>query len=672
MKSAARVAVFPKGFINELSEGTMSLWEWIELAGTLGADGLEMYPRFLESLEPSYLHSVREACDKVNLAIPMMCSSPDFTQPDPARRREEMQYIKSMIDVMAILGPEDFRSCRVLSGQRRNEVGREDGIRWTVECIQELLPYAAEKKVHLVMENHYKDGYWTAPEFALPCDIYLEIISQIESRWFGANYDPSNAIVAGYDPILLLEQIRSRVSTMHASDRYLKEGYTMDDIREYLDQGYSNALQHGVIGKGMNDYDTIFRMLQEEKFGGWISIEDGVNGLDELQESVNFIKTKIAQYLSGSGLMKTIVLKNANSESAEVIVAEKPRPELKSDHEVCIKVLSVGLDGTDKEIILHRYGVPAEGEDDLIIGHELIGEVEQAGAASGFSVGDAVTVLVRRPCLDPDCLNCRADRSDCCQTGTYTERGIKGSHGFMCEYVVEDANYVVKIPDSLKHLGVWVEPQSIFEKIWSTISHIQQRFVWKPKRALVLGSGPMGLLSALSFRSMGLETHVWSLHAEDSIQANVLANIGAQFQSAYTDESDGSGSHGIVRHYGDRLHLNFDVVLECTGFTPLLSEAMQLLDRNGSIGLLGVTAMDRHTTVPIDRINQNFVMGNQCMVGSVNASKADFLRAIDRLHQVERCYPGTLSGLITDEFTPEQVASVDFDRIGVKGIVRMS
>ncbi|MBP3961563.1 TIM barrel protein [Paenibacillus lignilyticus] len=672
MTTTARVALFPKGFMNELSDGTMSLWEWIEIAGTLGADGLEMYPRFLESTEPSYLLAVREACDKVRLAIPMMCSSPDFTQPDPALRREEIQHIKTMIDVMAILGPEDFRSCRVLSGQRRIEVSREDGIRWTVECIQELLEYAAEKKVVLVMENHYKDGYWTAPEFALPCDIYLEIISQIESPWFGVNYDPSNAIVAGYEPIRLLEQVRSRVITMHASDRYLKEGYSMDDIREFMDQGYSHALEHGVIGKGMNDYGMIFRILQEEKFAGWISIEDGVNGLEELEESVHFIKNQIKRYLSYSEVMKAIVLKNANSESAAVTLSEKPRPELKADHEVLIKVISVGLDGTDKEIIMHRYGVPPEGEEDLIIGHELIGVVEQAGAASGFNVGDAVTVLVRRPCPEPDCQNCRADRSDYCQSGNYIERGIKGSHGFMCEYVVEDADYVVKVPDGMSHLGVWVEPQSIFEKLWSTIAHFQQRFVWKPKRALVLGSGPMGLLSALSLRTMGIETHVWSLHAVDSLQANVLSKIGSQFQSAYNDSSVGAAEHGLARHYGSKRKLNFDIVLECTGFTPLLVEAAHLLNRNGIIGLLGISSTNRHIEVPMDQINQHFVIGNQCMVGSVNASKPDFIRAIDRIGQVERCYPGTLSSLITDEFTPEQVASVRFDRIGIKGVVRMS
>ncbi|MFC4810890.1 glucose 1-dehydrogenase [Paenibacillus sp. GCM10023250] len=369
--------------------------------------------------------------------------------------------------------------------------------------------------------------------------------------------------------------------------------------------------------------------------------------------------------------MKTIVLKNAASESARIELAEKPKPAIRHDGEVLIRVLSVGIDGTDKEIVTHRYGVPEEGEDDLIIGHELSGIVEEAGAASGFRPGDAVTALVRRPCADPACANCRADRADYCETGAYTERGIKGSHGFMREYVVEDARYVVKVPDDLRRLGVWVEPQSIFEKLWTTIACIQQRLVWRPKRALVLGSGPMGLLSALSLRTMGLETHVWSLHAGDGPQARALADAGAEFQSAYDDSPAGEGGCGLARHYGDKRGLGFDVVLECTGYSPLLVEAHQVLNRNGIIGTVGISPTDRRIPVPMDDINQRMVIGNQTVVGSVNASKADFARALDRIREMERRHPGLLRSLITDEFAPEQVPSLQFDRIGIKAVVRM-
>jgi sugar phosphate isomerase/epimerase len=301
--TGAKISVFPKGYMDELSDGRMSLFEWIDMAGTLNADGLELYPLFLKQTDEEYLRQVKEAAQKHSLEIAMMCSSPDFTHPDAEYREEEIRKMKRMIDVMAYLGPEDFRSTRVLSGQNRPEVSREDGIRWTVECINSLLPYAEEKKVHLVMENHYKDGFWIYPEFAQPHDIYLEIIGQISSPWFGVNYDPSNAIFAGENPLQLLEQVKSRLITMHASDRYLKPGSSMEDLKKsYSVQGYSAALAHGVIGKGLNDYDAIFTILKEIGFDGWISIEDGVNGMGDLQESVIFLREKVARYLGGAAI----------------------------------------------------------------------------------------------------------------------------------------------------------------------------------------------------------------------------------------------------------------------------------------------------------------------------------------------------------------------------------
>ncbi|GCL72434.1 sugar phosphate isomerase/epimerase [Paenibacillus naphthalenovorans] len=298
LQDGPKISVFPKGYMDELSDGRMTLFEWIEMAGTLGADGLELYPLFLKQQDAEYLTQVKESAQEQGLEIPMMCSSPDFTHPDPSFRKQEIEKMRQIIDIMAFLGPDRFRSCRVLSGQKRPEVSREDGIRWTVESIQELLPYAERKNVHLVMENHYKDGFWIHPEFAQPSDIYLEIVEQIASPWFGVNFDPSNAIFAGEDPLKLLAQVKHRLITMHASDRYLKEGYTLDDLKEYSLQGYSQALAHGVIGKGINDYDRIFEQLHSIRFRSWISIEDGVNGLGDLRESVQFLKGKVTQYFS--------------------------------------------------------------------------------------------------------------------------------------------------------------------------------------------------------------------------------------------------------------------------------------------------------------------------------------------------------------------------------------
>ena len=280
--------------MNELCVArTMTLFDWIELAASLDVDGVEMYPGFFESFDSEYLGRVKDQLAKHNLEAPMMCASPDFTIPDPETRRAEIEREKQMIDVTAQLGG---GFCRVLSGQRREDVARADGVRWSVECITALLPYAAARGVVLAMENHYKDGFWRYPEFAQRSDVFLEIINQIDSPWFGVNFDPSNAIIAGEDPLTLLAAVKDRVITMHASDRFLVSG-TLEDLRKQDGAlGYAQNLKHGVIGKGLNDYDAIFRTLRAEGFAGWISIEDGENGMDELHESVQFLRTKIAEH----------------------------------------------------------------------------------------------------------------------------------------------------------------------------------------------------------------------------------------------------------------------------------------------------------------------------------------------------------------------------------------
>jgi sugar phosphate isomerase/epimerase len=207
--------------------------------------------------------------------------------------KTEIEKEKRMIDLTARMGG---RYCRILSGQRREDVSRADGVRYTVESIQEVIPYAAERGIILNMENHYKDGYWKYPEFAQHLDVFLEVINQIDSPWFGVNYDPSNAIICGEDPLEVLAAIKHRVITMHASDRYLISG-TIEDLKQQDgSMGYAKNLRHGVIGKGLNDYDTIFSTLRAEGFNSWISIEDGENGMDELRESVRFLRRKMAEH----------------------------------------------------------------------------------------------------------------------------------------------------------------------------------------------------------------------------------------------------------------------------------------------------------------------------------------------------------------------------------------
>jgi sugar phosphate isomerase/epimerase len=180
-------------------------------------------------------------------------------------------------------------------------VSREDGLVWVAECFASLLPYAEELDLTLTLENHYKDNYWTHPEFAQDSETFCELLDRVPSDRLGVNYDPSNAILAGEDPLDLLERVKARVVTMHASDRSLKPGYTLADLRRQEDSvGYAAVLQHGEIGKGMNDFDAIFATLRDAGFDGWISIEDGVNGMDELMRSADFLRGKIATYFAGN------------------------------------------------------------------------------------------------------------------------------------------------------------------------------------------------------------------------------------------------------------------------------------------------------------------------------------------------------------------------------------
>jgi sugar phosphate isomerase/epimerase len=271
----------------------MSLRQWIELAATLQIDGLEFYAGFLDLREERQWTEARRAADALGLVIPMLCCSPDFTHPDAAFRSQQIEGEKKGITMAAALGA---KFCRVLSGQRRPDVSRSEGLDYAASCIEACLPHAERCGVTLVIENHYKDNYWTYPEFAQHMDVFCELVAQIDSPHFGVNYDPSNTILAGEDPLELLRRVKHRVRTMHASDRYLVEG-TIDDLRrEETSVGYAKRLRHGVIGRGMNDYDAIFRELKSVGFNGWVSIEDGENGLDELRDSVTFLRQKIAVY----------------------------------------------------------------------------------------------------------------------------------------------------------------------------------------------------------------------------------------------------------------------------------------------------------------------------------------------------------------------------------------
>lgn len=294
-----RLSAFPKCYLDQISHAkTMSVEDWINEAMDLDCDGLEMYEGFLWYPEDhAYILGIGDRIRAAGFEMPMLCCSPDFTNPDPDARRAAVVHQLRMIEVASMLGGPGV-VCRVLSGPRYPEVEREQGLRWVVECIEACLPKARELGVILGIENHYKDGHWRYPEFAQKMDVFLDLLSRIKERdFFGVQFDPSNAIVAGDDPIELLERVKDRVVSMHASDRYLEPGHTLDELRQADGTlGYSPFLNHGVVGKGLNDYDRIFTILANSGYRGWVSIEDGMNGFDEMAESLAFLRAKIKQY----------------------------------------------------------------------------------------------------------------------------------------------------------------------------------------------------------------------------------------------------------------------------------------------------------------------------------------------------------------------------------------
>ncbi|TKK69228.1 TIM barrel protein [Ilyomonas limi] len=289
------LAAFPKAFMNALcKDGSMKVADWIQLASKLDIDGLEWYAGFIEMQDENNWEIFRRMVEDTGKCIPMMCCSPDFTHPDKTFREKEIVKEKRWIDMTYTLGGS---YCRVLSGQRRPELSVEEGVQLAADCINECLPYAAERGITLILENHYKDDFWEYPEFAQKMAVFSRLVDSIHHPYFGVNYDPSNTYLAGEDPMDLLKSVSNRVVTMHASDRYLKEG-TIADLRreEGGSAGYAKRLSHGEIGKGLNDYNVIFSELKRAGFNGWISIEDGVEGMEQLERSVAFVRRKIKEY----------------------------------------------------------------------------------------------------------------------------------------------------------------------------------------------------------------------------------------------------------------------------------------------------------------------------------------------------------------------------------------
>jgi sugar phosphate isomerase/epimerase len=252
-------------------------------------------------MDDDFVDRVGDALATAEFAMPMMCASPDFTHPDAAVRARELDQQAEFMRITRRLGGRGS-FCRVLSGQAHPGVSVEQGLEWARTAIESLLPLARELDITLAIENHYKASTWDYPEFAQRADVFLSLVDAIDDRVsFGVQFDPSNAIVAGEDSARFLERVIDRVVSMQASDRYLAPGATLDSLKQADGTiGYSPNLLHGVIGQGLNDYDEIFRILTRAGYDGWISIEDGVNGMDELRRSAEFLIEARDRWFGGS------------------------------------------------------------------------------------------------------------------------------------------------------------------------------------------------------------------------------------------------------------------------------------------------------------------------------------------------------------------------------------
>jgi sugar phosphate isomerase/epimerase len=292
---APRISVFPKCYVEDLVAKRRSYIEWIHDAATLGGEGVEHYDEFFVSYDEKDVAPIVDAMVETKQISSMLCFSPDFTHPDPRERARDVERQKRAIDLTIRLGA---RHCRTLSGQKYPGLSIEEGVSRASACIAEALDYAIKRDVVLCLENHYKVGQWIYPEFAQQEEPFLALLDALpDTPHFGVQYDPSNAVIGGFDPIAFLDKVKHRVVTVHASDRFLAPGASLDDLRAHDGTiGYPDQMTHGETGRGTNDYDAIFRLLRSVDFSGWISVEDGMNGLDELRRSVDFLKRKRAQY----------------------------------------------------------------------------------------------------------------------------------------------------------------------------------------------------------------------------------------------------------------------------------------------------------------------------------------------------------------------------------------
>lgn len=354
------------------------------------------------------------------------------------------------------------------------------------------------------------------------------------------------------------------------------------------------------------------------------------------------------------------------------ILDHHPEPNIGSPSEVKLRMLEVGICGTDKEIVAFQYGTPPDGSEYLVIGHESLAEVAEAGS-SGFREGDLVVPSVRRPCSHGECIACPADRQDFCYSGDFTERGIKQHHGYMTEYVVEEHRFLSKVPAALRPYGVLVEPLTIAEKAIEQVRDVQNRLPWKRPQgaglgaghqAVVLGAGPVGLLGAMALRVAGFDVWVYSRHTPGDGRAEIVSAIGAEFVDA-----EKNPVADIVARFGHTL----DLVYEAVGASSLAFEFLKALGPNGVFIFTGVPGRKAPVEVDTDLLMRDFVLKNQIVFGTVNAPKSSFEAAVRDMETFAERWPQALDRIITNRIPIERALEPLAGKMpGIKNVIALA
>jgi len=358
--------------------------------------------------------------------------------------------------------------------------------------------------------------------------------------------------------------------------------------------------------------------------------------------------------------MKAVAVIPKKQNSVHLVDMDKPElVEIAGGRGVLVEVLSIGACGTDREINNAEYGVAPKGYDFLVLGHENLGRVVEVGdKVTDLKPDDLVVATVRRP--RGSSIYDKIGEQDFTTDDKYYERGISRLHGYMAEFYVEDADFLVKVPPSIAEIGVLLEPLSIIEKGLKQASDIQERLkIWHPKTAAVLGVGNVGLLAVMALRMRGYPVHGFGRSTREGyLNAELCEAIGATYDS--TEEMTVEKS---VEKYDQ-----YDLIFECTGYSPIIFDAMQSLNENGILILASVTGGDRTTDqVPSDKINQMFVLGNRAMVGTVNAGREHFEMGVKDLALCEAMHPGWLGRMLTHKITGLENFAQVFDILNNSG-----